>query len=276
MNRSMTTAVNTISQLQKQFDIISHNIANSQTNGFKRRDVSFSDMVFQHINNQPSEEKEIGRMTPHGIRQGVGAMISTSAMILQQGALKTTHRALDIAFTEENQFLKVLVQENGEENVRFTRNGALHLSPIGTNELMLVTDEGHPVLDENENMIVFSDQYNQFAISKNGAFQARGANGAMTANLGVIALNKPQFMEQKGGTLIGLPVDPAVNPATIYTELTGAVRNNIGVQQGALEASNVDLSKEMTEMMNTQRAMQLQSRSFSLSDQMMGLVNGIR
>ncbi|MBS4204741.1 flagellar hook-basal body protein [Lederbergia citrea] len=275
MNRSMTTAVNTINQLQKQFDIISHNIANSQTNGFKRRDVSFAEMVFQEINNQPAQEKEVGRTSPLGIRQGVGAMIAKSVMVLQQGTIQNTDRSLDIAFTENNQFLKVLVQDGNGSNVRFTRDGALYVTPTGNNELMLVTKDGNPILDENENMITFSDQLGDYTISKNGTFQASNKNGqTMTANLGVIALNKPQFMEQKGDNLIGLPDN--TNEAAIFADLTGATRNNISIQQGALEGSNVDLSKEMTEMMSVQRALQFQSRSITLSDQMLGLVNGIR
>ncbi|MBS4178075.1 flagellar hook-basal body protein [Lederbergia citrea] len=275
MNKSMTTAVNTINQLQKQFDIISHNIANSQTNGFKRRDVSFAEMVFQEINNQPAQEKEVGRTSPLGIRQGVGAMIAKSVMVLQQGTIQNTDRSLDIAFTENNQFLKVLVQDGNGSNVRFTRNGALYVTPTGNNELMLVTKDGNPILDENENMITFSDQLGDYTISKNGTFQASNKNGqTMTANLGIIALNKPQFMEQKGDNLIGLPDN--TNEAAIYADLTGATRNNISIQQGALEGSNVDLSKEMTEMMSVQRALQFQSRSITLSDQMLGLVNGIR
>ncbi|MEK3888492.1 flagellar hook-basal body protein [Bacillus sp. FSL K6-3431] len=279
MTRSMTTAVNTIGQLQKQFDAISNNIANAQTNGYKKRDVSFSEMVYQHVNNQPTEEKEVGRLTPFGIRQGVGAKISKSVMVLQQGAIKNTDRPLDLAFTEENQFLKIRVQENDQSAIRFTRNGALYLAPTGNNEMMLVTEEGHPVLDEQNNNIIFSDQYKSFTIFNNGVFQAQADNGQqVTSNLGIVAMNKPQFMEQKGSNLLGLPenLQPGVDPALIYTELAGAGRNQVSVQQGALEASNVDLSKEMTEMVNVQRALQFQSKSISLSDQMMGLVNGIR
>ena len=280
MNRSMTVAVNTLNQLQKQFDMVSHNIANVQTTGFKRRNVSFTEMMVQQINNQPSRLNEIGRLTPFGIRQGVGSMIEKNTMVLAQGSLKTTDRPLDIAFTKENQFLKVLVQDNGTSAVRFTRNGALYVTPTGNNELMLVTQDGHPVLDENENMIIFSDQHKEYAISKDGTFQARTENGnVIAASLGIIALNKPQFMEQKGDTLIGLPdnLDPAVDPASIYTELTGGVlRSDISIQQGALENSNVDLSKEMTDLIQLQRSLQFQSRSITVADQMMGLVNGIR
>jgi len=62
----------------------------------------------------------------------------------------------------------------------------------------------------------------------------------------------------------------------VLTEMNGPLREQIAMQQGALEQSNVDMSKEMTELINLQRAYQFQSRSVSIADQMMGLVNGIR
>ena len=62
----------------------------------------------------------------------------------------------------------------------------------------------------------------------------------------------------------------------LYTELTGANRNQITIESQALEVSNVDLSKELSDMMNTQRAMQFQTRAISIGDQMMGLVNNLR
>ncbi|MFC5466428.1 flagellar hook-basal body protein [Lederbergia graminis] len=270
MNRSMITATNTISQLQKQFDILSNNIANAQTTGFKKRDVTFADLIVQEVNNQPSRESEIGRLSPHGIRQGTGARIAKSMLVLNQGSIQNTGRALDIAFTTENQFLKVQV----DNELRFTRNGALYVTPTEGEQLMLVTQDGNPVLDINENPIVFSNQYNDFTILQDGTFIAHQENGEpFETTFGVIAVNKPQFLEQKGDSLLGLPDNIAVNPAQIYTNLEA---ENIQIQQRALENSNVDLSKEMTDMITVQRSLQFQSRAITISDQMMGLVNGIR
>lgn len=278
MNRMMMTAANSLNQLQHKFDIISHNIANVQTPGFKTRNVSFAEMMYQEINNQPSPLQEEGRLSPLGIRQGVGAKLASSAITLSQGALMTTNRPLDLAFTESSQFLKVRLQdENGETNA-FTRNGSLYLSPVENNQVMLVTQDGHAVLDENDEPITFSDQLTDYTILPNGTFQASGTNGIEQFSLGVIALHRPQIMEQKGDTLLGLPenLDPAMDMADVYTDLVGAARGEIAIQQSALEGSNVDLSKELTDMINVQRALQFQSRAISISDQMMGLVNGIR
>lgn len=275
MNRTMITATNTLAQLQKQMDIVSHNIANIDAKGYKRREANFTDLLFQQYNNQKNMDFETERFTPPGIRQGIGAKVGQSQIVMKQGALKTTERPLDMALTKEGQYFRVLEQRNEESAVRFTRDGAFHLTPISENETMLVTGDGYPVLDENNNSIIIDGQAKNFRVTENGRFIAEGANGAVQEfNLGVVQLNKPQFLEQKGGNLLGLP--DGVEGEEVFTELDGALRGQIGMAQGALEQSNVEMSKEMTDLINLQRAYQFQSRSVSMADQMMGLVNGIR
>jgi len=274
----MITAVNTMGQLQKHVDIIGHNLANAETGGYKKRDVSFADLIAQQINNHASAGTEIGRQSQFGIRQAVGAKISKTAMVTTQGSLKNTDRPLDIAFTKENQFLKVLVQREGTSDIQFTRNGELDFLPSG-NGYILATKDGHPVLDENNQTIAVSGPVEDVKMVRPGTFEIQLRNGeAVNVQLGVITLDKPQFMEQKGETLIGLPEGAAdnINVNNLYTELTGQRRNEISLQQGALEASNVDIGSEMTDLMTTQKAIQFQSRSITLADQMMGLINGIR
>lgn len=277
MNRTMITAVNTVAQLQKQVDLIGHNMANAETSGYKKREASFADLVAQQINNYSSAGSEIGRLSPLGIRQSSGARISQTAMLSNQGSLKTTGRSLDIAFTKENQYLKVRVQEGGVSQTRFTRNGELDIVSAG-GQWMLATKDGHPVLDENDQVITFSNLVEDVKMVRPGSFEARMGNGEIsTFQLGVISLNKPQFMEQKGNSLIGMPDQMEnLNPNDIYVNLAGPGRAEISLQQGVLEASNVDIGKEMTDLMTAQRSIQFQSRSITLADQMMGLINGIR
>lgn len=275
MNRTMITATNTLSQLQKQMDIISNNMANVDTNGYKRREATFTDLLFQEFNNQERANKEVNRLTPNGIRQGTGAKLGQAQLVMTQGALKQTDRSLDTAFTKEGQLFKVLVQTNGVNEVQYTRNGALYLSPLSNTEVMLVNGDGLPVLDENNNPITINGEAKDYSINANGQLTVTKTAGATEVfNLGVVRVNKPQFLEQRGGNLLGLPANIAQDE--VLTELTGGLRGEIGLQQGALEQSNVDLSKEMTELINVQRAYQFQSRSVTLADQMMGLVNGIR
>ncbi|WP_340084698.1 flagellar hook-basal body protein [Siminovitchia sp. FSL H7-0308] len=276
MNRTMITAVNTLNQLQQQVELVSNNIANSSTTGYKRREASFADLIAQQINNQPNTAAEVGRTSAFGIRQSVGARLSQTAMIAAQGPLKSTERQLDIAFTKENQYLKVRAQDG---SIQFTRDGELGFQLNGNGEYILTTKEGNPVLTEDNQTITVPAKVEQWTMIQPGLFEARLANGQqMNFRLGVISLNNPQFMEQKGNSLIGIPADleGAVNPNIIYTELNGARNNEISMQSGALELSNVDIGKEMTDLMTAQRSMQFQSRTVTLADQMMGLVNGIR
>ncbi|GIN69730.1 flagellar hook-basal body complex protein FlhP [Bacillus sp. J14TS2] len=273
MSHMMTTAVNTMNQLQKQFDLISHNISNSDTTGYKTQNASFAELMVQSINNQSGQEKEIGRVSPFGIRQGVGARVTKMPISLEQGSLKTTDRPLDIAFTSPKQFLKV----SDDNALRFTRNGALYLMPLENQQgTQLVNQDGLPILDENNNRIILPNEISNIQINDHGQLTAEGLPAPI--HLGVIEVKKPQLLEQKGDSLLGLPDDPNVEPGEIYTDLTNAagLRGDIGMQQQTLENANVDIGVELSNMTMVQRALQFQSRSISISDQMMGIINNIR
>ncbi len=280
MNRTMITATNTLSQLQKQLDIISNNMANIDTNGFKRREATFTELMYQQFNNQRNVAAEVNRLTPNGIRQGTGAKLAQAQLVMTQGPIKSTDRPLDTAFTKENQLYKVLVQTEAGSEIQYTRNGAFYLSLVGENELALVTADGHSIVDENENPIYITGEPKDYSIDPNGRLTVTKTDGTVQAfNLAVVQVNKPQFLESKGNNLYGLPTNFAqlnVGLEEIFTDLVGPLRNEIGIQQNALESSNVDMAKEMTDLMNTQRTYQFQSRSISIADQMLGLVNGIR
>jgi flagellar basal-body rod protein FlgG len=280
VNRMMITATNTLNQLQKQMDMVGNNLANADTNGYKRREATFSELLVQQVNNQGNVAEEIGRLTPNGIRQGVGAKVGQAQLILEQGSLKSTGRELDFALSSPNQFFKVLAQDGEAHSIRYTRDGAFYASPTGNGEMMIVNGQGFPILDENDNFITVPEDIENFSLQDGGVLNVQLQNGqAATYSLGVVSIERPQFMEQMGGNLLGLPTNLNqldVTEAEILTNLEGQQRNNIGLQQGYLESSNVDIGKEMTDMLNVQRAYQFQSRSISMADQMMGLINGIR
>ncbi|WP_419158075.1 flagellar hook-basal body protein [Rossellomorea sp. BNER] len=276
----MITATNTLNQLQKQMDMVGNNLANADTNGYKRREATFSELLVQQVNNQGNVAEEIGRLTPNGIRQGVGAKVGQAQLILEQGSLKSTGRELDFALSSPNQFFKVLAQDGEAHSIRYTRDGAFYASPTGNSEMMIVNGQGFPILDENDNFITVPEDIENFSLQDGGVLNVQLQNGQVaTYSLGVVSIERPQFMEQMGGNLLGLPTNLnqlGVTEAEILTNLEGQQRNNIGLQQGYLESSNVDIGKEMTDMLNVHRAYQFQSRSISMADQMMGLINGIR
>jgi flagellar basal-body rod protein FlgG len=279
--RSMITAANTMNQLQQQLDVISHNIANINTNGYKKRETNFGELLVQQFNNLPREQAN--RLTPDGVRYGVGAKLAETSVVLKQGTVIDTGRPLDVALTKEDQFFRVLVQaENGAETIRYTRDGAFYLSPSADNpnQLMLVTSDGYPVLDSNNEPILVNDSFKDIQISNTGTVRVTAPNGEITQtfDLGITTILRPQLLESIGENLYGLPDlnELNVNETDIAVNLIGNLRGQIGIRPSALEQSNVDLTTEMTEMMITQRSYQMNAKSISLSDQMMGLINGIR
>ncbi|QHE63407.1 flagellar hook-basal body complex protein [Rossellomorea vietnamensis] len=280
MNRTMITATNTLGQLQKQMDMIGHNLSNADTNGYKRRDATFSEMLVQQVKNQSVDKFETGRMTPFGVREGNGAKLSQAQLILNQGSLKATGRSLDFALTSDRQFFKVLAADEDSSAVRYTRDGAFSASPTGNGEMMLVNGSGLPVLDENDNYIMFSEDAAAFELGDNGVLTVRDSTGGEERfNLGVVTVEKSQFLQQYGGNLLGFADnldELGVTEDEVVTNVTGGARTEISMVQSSLEGSNVDISKEMTDMLSVQRSYQFQARSISLADQMMGLVNGIR
>ncbi|MDP4171689.1 MAG: flagellar hook-basal body protein [Bacillota bacterium] len=276
MNSSMITATNTLNQLQKQMDLISNNLANLDTTGYKSRQATFTDLLYSEFNNQPNTNAETNRLTPNGIRQGVGAKLGQVQINMSQGSLKSTSNPLDLAMQNEGQYFAVLVQNGPKSSTQYTRDGSFSVSPVSQKEVMLVNSAGNPILDENSHPITFSKDASNYKVDETGKLSVKLGNGkTQSFNLGVIQINKPQFFEQKGNNLIGLS-ENVPQTAGVFTQMNGALRNQISVGQGMLEQSNVDMSKEMTDLLNVQRSYQFQSRSITMADQMMGLVNGIR
>ena len=282
MNRTMITATNTMSQLQLQMDLIGNNLANVDTTGYKRQEGTFNDLLVQQVNNQRDSADAVGRLTPQGIRQGVGAKLGLVKLILTQGALKNTERDLDAALTKPDLFFKVQTTDaSGTTEMRFTRDGSFYLSPSAAdaNRLELVTSSGNRILDQWNNPISITRDIAGITISENGTLVATMNDGQQqTIELGVISVQNPQYLENKGGNLYGLTNEAiaGVQQEDIYTDLIGGLRENVAVRQGSLENSNVDMSKEMTDLITAQRMYQFQARSVTLADQMLGLVNGLR
>lgn len=278
MLRTMHTATNTLSQLQTKLDTISNNLANSNTHGYKTKDAQFSELLYQQFNNDKLDKTL--RQSPVGVRQGVGAHIGQIQSNQKQGTLRQTGRDLDFAFTKENQYFNVLMPDGNGTRMVYTRQGDFYVSPTNNGQMMLVNGDGYPIADSEGEAIYFPDFVTSFTLSPQGQLNVNYEDGDTIAiNLGVTQLQKPQAMEQISATYIGLPANLAENgytQADIVTNLQGATRGAIGMNSQNLEMSNVDISKEMTELIATQRSYQFSARAVTLADQMLGLINGIR
>lgn len=279
MIRTMITATNTLGQLQSQIDTISNNIANSNTTGYKSKEARFSELLYQQFENDQLDKTV--RQSPVGIRYGVGAHIGQIQTNTKQGSLQLTDRDLDLAFTKENQYFNVIMPDgvNGQRTV-YTRQGDFYVTPVDNGQVMLVNNEGYAVAASNGNAIYFPDNVKNFNLSDDGTLKVNYPDGTtLNFELAITQIQKPQSMEQLSGTYIALPTNMdelGLNEADLYTDLLGAARTEVGISNGKLEMSNVDISKEMTNLINAQRSYQFSSRAISIADQMLGLINGIR
>ncbi|WP_221567259.1 flagellar hook-basal body protein [Alkalihalobacillus sp. TS-13] len=275
MNRSMITASVSMGQLQRQLDTISNNLSNSNTYGFKRRNVQFADLLVQETNNQPNRKAEEGRLTPDGIRLGSGARVSGTALRLEQGGVVETGRTLDVALLNPNVMFQIAKRlENNVEIIEYTREGSFYVTPVEGNpdQLQLTAANGDRVMSE-DGPIEVPVGFDSISISGNGTIQAKMPDGTVVdaGRLALAEVVRPQLLESSGDNRF------RVEPGTAVGQAIEQVDQGEGlVQQGALEQSNVNVAHEMTQLLTTQRSYQMNARAVTMADQMMGLVNTIR
>ncbi|SOB90167.1 flagellar basal-body rod protein FlgG [Ureibacillus xyleni] len=279
MIRTMITATNTLGQLQQQIDTISNNISNSNTTGYKAKEARFSELLYQQFENDQMDPTV--RQSPVGIRYGVGAQVAQIQINTKQGSLQNTDRDLDLAFTKENQYFNIIMPdgENGQRTV-YSRQGDFYVTPVNNGQVMLVNHDGYAVADSTGNAITFAENVKNFNLLEDGTLLVNYPDGTTQGfELAVTQVEKPQTMERLSGTYIAVPTnldELGLNEADLYTNLQGGLRTEIGIANGKLEMSNVDISKEMTDLINAQRSYQFSSRAITIADQMLGLINGIR
>lgn len=276
MSRTMIQAAVTMNQLQNKLDVIGNNLANSQTTGYKNRQANFSSLLFQQMNNLTDPRNAEGRLTPDGIRIGSGAKLGSINSNMQLGPLRNTDRALDTALLDANHLYQVQVIENGVTETRYTRDGAFYLSPVNNNQqVMLTNSDGNPVLGIN-GPIVIDEGFDDITLLPNGEIRVtRGATTEIAGRIAVVEAVRPHLLEATGENLFRLPnlAELGFNIAEIIQPVG---ENEQILKGGTLEASNVDMSQEMSELIMTQRAYQFNARTISMSDQMLGLINQLR
>lgn len=275
MSRIGIQAAVTMGQLQNKLDMVGHNIANSSTTGYKSRQSDFSALLHQQINNHSDPSNAEGRRTPDGIRIGTGAVLGHTNMNFTTGAIQQTGRGLDVALLNDNHLLQVEVTENGRTENRYTRSGALYLSPMENGQVLLTNQDGHPIIGNN-GPIVLQEGFESVRVTGNGLIETtRNGEIQQEDRLAIVEAVRPRFFEAAGENNFRLPDQNETGyEAEEIIRLVG--ENELEIKTGALEASNVDIAKEMTDMVTTQRSYQFNARTISMNDQMMGLINQLR
>lgn len=291
MNTSMINSRNSMHGIQQKLDIIANNVANMNTVGYKRQDVSFKDILTsydgQHVNKQLP-----GRISPLGFAEAWGSQISSIQVDLSQGPLQATENPFDIAI-EGNGLIEIgvvrlndqgepLVDANGLliSDRTFTRNGAFQLTtqPGDTENSYLSTSSGQLVTGLNDELMVIPKSHS-FTIDPGGNVYANSdqedAEPILVGQLKVVRVLRPQGLVNLGDNrfVISNNVD---NPDEILQVVDNPVNAGISIRQGFLEQSNVNLATEMTELINLQRAYELNARALISSDAMMNIANQLR
>jgi flagellar basal-body rod protein FlgG len=274
MSNTMIQAAVTMNQLQKKMDVIGNNMANSDTNGYKARQSEFASLLYQQINNLSAPANAEGRLTPEGIRVGAGAKLGTAKPVFTQGVISETGRALDAALLSANHLFQIEVSENGTAEIQYTRDGAFYLNPVNNDQdVMLTTKEGYPVIGENGPVVIPQD-FDAIAIQPDGTITVqRGNQTEQAGNIAIVQAVQPGVLEAAGQNYFRLADDAGYAATEIIREIPAGttVLNN-----EALEKSNVDIAKQMTDMVMTQRSYQFNARTISTGDQMAGLINQLR
>lgn len=272
MNNSTIGAAVSMASLQQRLDIIADNIANMNTNGYKSKQGSFED-VLTRVQQQSRDYNQPGRSMPLGFNIGFGVRVPSVTSDWEEGTLQETGKPTDLALQGNGLFG---VQVNGVTS--YTRQGDFHFTPDPANQdnVMLVDNTGNPVLNANGNPLTVSAN-GIAAIDERGQVWTKTSETAVPVLAGSLMIVEPRSssaLQAVDGNFYVLA--GGVTAQQAFVQRAAGEAKDVGVRSGYLEASNVDLSREMTEMMQIQRTYQLAARALSSSDQMLGLANNMR
>lgn len=250
----MQVAKTGLNAQQARIQTISNNLANVNTTGFKRDRANFESLLYQTWRPAGSQTSEATAQTsPTTLGTGV-RMVSTEKMYTQ-GSLTTTDNALDMAIDGKG-FFQVLMPDG---RIGYTRNGTFSQNSEG----VLTTSSGYVVQPE----IQIPPEAMSISISRDGIISVTLPDGVEAQEVGQLTLaqfTNPRGLEPVGETLV---VETTASGAPVIGAPLGDGAGSL--VQGALETSNVNVVQELVEMIEAQRAYEINSRSISASDEMM-------
>ncbi len=239
---------------QMQLDVISNNLANSSTTGFKRANAVFEDLMYQNLRQVGSNSTEQAQL-PTGLQVGLGVRTVATSRSFSQGNLQQTSNNLDVAI-QGNGFFQVTMPDG---TTNYTRDGSFQVNSQG----QLVTATGLPIA----NGVTVPANATSVAIGGDGTVTAQIPGSVEPQGIGTIALASfinPAGLDPKGQNLYAeSPASGQPNAGTPGADGLGSL------MQGFVETSNVNVVQELVTMIQTQRAYEMNSKAIQTSDQML-------
>ena len=258
MNQGLWVAKTGLDAQQTRMAIVSNNLANVNTTGFKQDRAVFEDLLYQNIRQSGGQTSQ-DTVLPSGMSLGTGVRVVATEKLFTQGSVLQTGNAMDVAINGRG-FFQVL-KPDGE--IAYTRDGTFQLNAQGE----IVNSSGYVV----QPGITIPDGAQSVTIGVDGVVSVKLAGQPTPTQVG--SLEVADFINPVGLQAIG-------ENLYIETAASGSAQpgtpglNGIGsINQGALEGSNVNVVSELVNMIETQRAYEMNSKAISTSDQMMQYVN---
>ena len=247
---------------QKKMGVISNNLANINNTAFKPKNAIFSDLINYNLNDSSEAKTDL--------QAEAGTAVVRTNTEYSPAAFHTTGQPNDYAIGNANAFFKLQDPSSGE--ITYTRNGHFHAGEMPDGKFYLFTESGKHVLDENGKKMLADDT----ALK---AIEAAGQTGGNTANannateevkqkIGVYTINYPSRLVNKGDNELAIRPGDQNNKDSV-------IQNPI-LESGTLESSGTDMAKEMTRLIESQRAFTYALKMVQTSDEVEGTINQLR
>ena len=260
--RSLSIAATGMLAQQLNVEVISNNIANMNTTGFKRQRAEFQDLLYQTVERVGATSSESGTIVPAGVQIGLGVKAAAVYNISEQGNLQSTQNPLDLAISGGG-FFQVALPSG---NTAYTRAGSFQLSPTGE----IVTVDGYTV----EPAITVPVDAIQITINSSGQVLVQQPNVVAQTLVGQLQLANfpnPAGLDPQGDSLFR-ETEASGSPTTGSPGTAGLG----SIEQGFVETSNVNTVTEITNLITAQRAYEMNSKVIQTSDEMLSTINRMR
>jgi flagellar basal-body rod protein FlgG len=260
--RALSIAASGMQAQQLNVDVISHNIANMNTTGYKRQRAEFQDMLYQNLERPGSTSSASGAIVPLGIQIGVGVRADAVGRITEQGGMNATSNPYDLAIDGRG-YLQVTLPSG---QTAYTRAGNLAVNADG----VIVTSDGYQL----EPSITIPAEATAVQITRDGIVEATLTGQTAPQQLGQIEIANfinPPGLEGIGDNLyLETPASGAPNTATPGSPGFGTLL------QGFLELSNVNAVEEISSLIVAQRAYEMNARVITAADEMLQSTTQLR